>query len=232
MLKKPGINETWLDDIGRNSVFITVILAVALGTAFGQMASTPAGSSQSVVISGSPGSIRAGHILVRFKATPAQDVLNQLNTAFGAKVVGKIAAIGVSHLQVSPELGLPMLAHLRNRSDVEFAEFDSVVQAFQTFVPDDIYYSTAYASSHYGNIAQTGPPAVSAPAAWGGTAGDPNIVIAIVDTGVDDTHPDLASKIVGEYSFVGRSAKDGFGHGTHCAGIAAAATNNNVGIAG
>jgi thermitase len=106
------------------------------------------------------------------------------------------------------------------------------VQAIQTFVPDDTYYSTAYASSHNGKIAQWGPPAISGPAAWAVTLGDPNIVIAIVDTGVDDTHPDLASKIVGEYSYVGRSAKDGFGHGTHCAGIAAAATNNNAGIAG
>src|SRR6266567_1109306 len=230
MLKKPGINETWLDDIGRNSVFITVILVVALGTAFGQMASTPAGSKQTVMISGSPGSIRAGHILVRFKANPAQEALTQLNTAFGAKAVGKISKIGVTHLQVPPQAGLALLQHLHKRSDVEFAEFDSVVQSF--LQPDDPYYSTMFASSHYGNVDQWGPAAVSAPAAWDSTLGDPNIVIAIVDTGIDDTHPDLASKIVGEYSYVGRSAKDGFGHGTHCAGIAAAATNNNVGIAG
>src|SRR5207245_3153247 len=100
-----------------------------------------------------------------------------------------------------------------------------------TFQPNDPYYSTMYSSSHYGNVDQWGPPAVSAPAAWEVTLGDRSIVIGIVDTGVDDSHPDLASKIMGEYSYVG-SIKDGFGHGTHCAGIAAAATNNDVGIAG
>jgi thermitase len=221
-----------LDNIVRKLVFVVIVVSVVHATASSQTVSAPPFSAQTLTTGGSPGSIRAGHILVRFKTTPAQDVLSQLNTAFGAKAIGKIDKIGVTHLQAAPEAGLALLEHLRNRSDVEFAEFDSPVQAIQTFVPDDTYYSTAYASSHNGNIAQWGPPAVSGPAAWGVTAGNSSIVIAIVDTGVDDTHPDLASKIVGEYTFVGRSAKDGFGHGTHVAGIAAAATNNNVGIAG
>src|SRR6266705_1968139 len=140
-------------------------------------------SAQTRTIGAAPNSIRAGHILVRFKTTPGQDVMNQLNTAFGAKALGEIPGIGVTHLQAPPELGLALLGYLRNRPDVEFAEFDSPVQAMQTFVPDDTYYSTAYASSHNGNIAQWGPPAVSAPAAWGVTRGDPNTVISIVDTG-------------------------------------------------
>jgi len=195
---------------------------------------SPAGT---VMIGPSANSIRAGHILVRFKTTPAQEVLSELSTAFGAKVVGTIDEIGVTHFQTAPEEGLALLAHLRKRSDVEFAEFDSPVQAIQTLqspplTPNDIYYNTIYASSHYGKIAQWGPPAVSAPLAWGITRGHSSPVIAIVDTGVDDTHPDLASKIVGEYTYVGTSAKDGFGHGTHCAGIAAADTNNQIGIAG
>jgi thermitase len=230
--EKPIANEMQLDKISTKFVFAVIVVSALLGTAAAQTVSAPPFSARTLTTGGAPGSIRAGHILVRFKANPSQAVLDGLNTAYSAKVVGKIAALGVTHLQVSPELGLAMLGHLRNRSDVEFAEFDSPVQAIQTFVPDDTYYSTAYASSHNGNIAQWGPPAVSAPAAWGVTQGDPSVVIAIVDTGVDDTHPDLASKIVGEYSYVGRSAKDGFGHGTHCAGIAAADTNNNVGIAG
>jgi thermitase len=227
----PDNNETPRNKrVKQSAVAILFILVlIAVGTA---QTSAPVLSGEGVTTGASRGGIRPGHILVRFKTAPSQDAFNQLNTIFGANVVGRIPAIGVTHLQVSPEQGLAILGHLRNRSDVEFAEFDSPVQAIQTFTPDDTYYSTAYATSHNGKIAQWGPPAVSGPAAWAVTLGDPNIVIAIVDTGVDDTHPDLASKIVGEYSYVGRSAKDGFGHGTHCAGIAAAATNNNAGIAG
>ena len=230
MPKEPVIKEVQLDDIISKFVFIAIILAVVLGAASAQTASTPSFRAQTVMTSGSPGNIRAGHILVRFKTTPAQAVLDQLNTAFGAKAVGKIAEIGVTHLQVPPQAGLALLGHLRQRSDVEFAEFDSEVQAF--LQPDDPYFSTSLASSHYGTVSQWGPQAVSAPSAWDLTLGVPNIVIAIVDTGADSSHPDLASKIVGQYSYVGNSAKDGLGHGTHCAGIAAAATNNDVGIAG
>ena len=230
MPKEPVIKEVQLDDIINKFVFLAIILAVVLGAASAQTASTPSFRAQTVMTSGSPGSIRAGHILVRFKTTPAQGVLDQLNTAFGARIAGKIDKIGVIHLQAPSERGLALLGHLRQRSDVEFAEFDSEVQAF--LQPDDPYFSTSLASSHYGTISQWGPQAVSAPSAWDFTSGDPNIVIAIVDTGVDSSHPDLASKIVGQYSYVGNSAKDGFGHGTHCAGIAAAATNNDVGIAG
>ena len=230
MLKEPVIKEVQLHDIINKFAFPAIILTVVLGAASAQTASTPSLRAQTVMTSGSPGGIRAGHILARFKTTPAQAVLDQLNNAFGAKADGKIAEIGVTHLQVPPEAGLALLGHLRKRSDVEFAEFDSEVQAF--LQPDDPYFSAMLASSHYGNVSQWGPKAVSAPAAWDLTLGDPSIVIAIVDTGVDSSHPDLASKIVGQYSYVGRTAKDGFGHGTHCAGIAAAATNNDVGIAG
>ena len=229
MLKEPGIKEVQLRYIIHNAVFIAIILAAALGTS-AQTASFPASSTQTSTTGSAPNGFRAGHILVRFKTTPAQAVLDQLNTAFGAKAVGKIAGIGVTHLQV-PGSGLALLNHLQKRSDVEFAEFDSYVRAFVT--PNDPYFSTVYTTSHNGSTAQWAPQAVSAPSAWGMTGGDRNIVIAIVDTGVDDTHPDLASKIVGEYNFVkGETVHDGFGHGSHVAGIAAAATDNRTGIAG
>jgi len=173
VLEKPSAIKEQLNNIAKRSGFAITVILIALGVASAQNTSAPPSSAQVRAVGGSSHSIRAGHILVRFKSSAGQDVASQLNADFGAKVVGKIAALGVTHLQVAPELGLAMLGQLRNRPDVEFAEFDSPVQAIQTFVPDDTYYSTAYASSHNGNIAQWGPPAVSAPMAWGVTPGDP-----------------------------------------------------------
>jgi thermitase len=222
--------RTPLKKIFKKLVFTALTLSAGVRTIAAQSAPAQLSNSNAVMVSVSPKDIRGGHILVRFKTTPAQAVLDQLTAAFGAKAVGKISEIGVTHLQVEPHAGLALLTHLRARSDVEFAEFDSVVRTF--LQPDDPYFNSSFSSSHYGNVSQWGPQAVSAPSAWDSTLGDPNIVIAIVDTGVDSSHPDLASKIVGQYSYTGNSAKDGFGHGTHCAGIAAAATNNDVGIAG
>lgn len=67
--------------------------------------------------------------------------------------------------------------------------------------------------------------------AWKINSGDPRIKIAILDTGVDLNHPDLKNKIVAgrNISEPNKPPMDDSGHGTHCAGIAAAETNNNEG---
>jgi subtilisin family serine protease len=81
---------------------------------------------------------------------------------------------------------------------------------------------------------QWGLPIVSAPAAWDATLGSSAVVIAIVDTGVQLTHPDLAAHIdtANDYDFVNAdtSADDDYGHGTHVAGIAAALANGSYGV--
>ena len=51
------------------------------------------------------------------------------------------------------------------------------------------------------------------------------VVVAIVDTGLDAAHPDLAPQVVARADFTGQGTEDGNGHGTHCGGIAAAAEN-------
>lgn len=82
--------------------------------------------------------------------------------------------------------------------------------------------------------AETVPIGVSqikAPTAWGCSRGK-GIKVAVLDTGIDWTHPDLASNVKGSVSFVpGETAMDGNSHGTHCAGIIGAAING-AGVVG
>ena len=77
---------------------------------------------------------------------------------------------------------------------------------------------------------------IDAPEAWNVTHGSNTIIIAIIDEGVDLNHPDLKDKLAAGYDATGNgtggapSGDDA--HGTNCAGIAAAITDNSLGIAG
>lgn len=92
-------------------------------------------------------------------------------------------------------------------------------------VPGDPYYDQ-----------QNGPPCVDAEAAWDVLPENRDVIVVIIDTGIDLDHPDLEANINRDldWDFVGNDdrPKDDMGHGTHCAGIIGAVTDNAVGIAG
>ena len=100
---------------------------------------------------------------------------------------------------------------------------DAVVHA--TNVPNDPCQTTCGMGQ-----SEWYPALVNAPSAWDRSQGG-GVTIAILDSGIDASHPDLSSKVVGSADFT--DVHDGNGtHGTEVAGVAAAATNNGQGIAG
>ncbi len=103
-------------------------------------------------------------------------------------------------------------------------------------IPDDSQFAEQWGLH---NTAQTGGTAdadIDAPEAYGYADGKPvsEVTVAVIDTGVDCDHPDLAGQCVDGYNVLDENAEpdDDNGHGTHIAGTIAALRNNALGIAG
>ena len=108
------------------------------------------------------------------------------------------------------------------------------------FTPNDDYYPEQWAHNNYGQAdANYGGNVgiddadTDTDLAWDITTGDSDIIIAILDTGVNE-HSELQGRLLPGYDYVYNddNPSDIQGHGTACAGIAAAKGNNNSGIAG
>jgi thermitase len=125
-------------------------------------------------------------------------------------------------------------------SHIELAELDYIGGLLSTF-PNDTYFGDQYGLHNTGQTVegQAGTPDadIDAPEAWELHTGTDAITLAIIDTGISHSHPDLAAKLLPGRNFSGgdpNDADDGWliSHGTHCAGIAAAISNNSRGVAG
>lgn len=113
------------------------------------------------------------------------------------------------------------LADLMGHPDIDWAEPDRLVE--YSFDPGDPL-----------NEDQLWIESIDLPAAWNISTGDPTVVVAVVDSGVSASHPDLQGKLLPGYDFFDDDddPDDQVGHGTAVAGIIAARGNDGVGIAG
>jgi subtilisin family serine protease len=161
-------------------------------------------------------------VLVKFSPGLSESGRSMALSAVNADVVDSIPELGVLILRIPEGQAGHVIAQLRARGDVEYAEPNYYASASDV-IPNDPGWSQQY------NMA-----AIHAPAGWGYTTGATWVTIAILDTGVDLTHPDLAAKILPGIDIVNNDSdpSDDHGHGTHVAAIAAASTNNGAGVAG
>ena len=115
-----------------------------------------------------------------------------------------------------------------------FAE-ETQAAEISRYIEPNIRFQTTFTPNDPCWNYQWGPAKIQADYAWNTTTGDPSVLVAIIDTGIDWNHPDLAANYVAlGYDWVNNDTDpmDDNGHGTHCAGIIAATLNNSVGIAG
>jgi thermitase len=162
-----------------------------------------------------------GEVLVKFKRDAPPASVRATLSAQNARAVGQVPALGVHRLSVPEGRELAVIASLRHHPLVEYAEPNYIIHA--VLDPNDPYFPS-----------QWGLDMIDAPEAWDITTGSSDIIIAIVDSGIDLDHPDLSGKIIVGYDYVNGDwvPDDDYGHGTHVAGIAAAQTNNSTGVAG
>lgn len=128
-----------------------------------------------------------------------------------------------SYAELNSDEGDPanLAKEMRKSQELEIVEPDYIMRA--SAVPNDAMFVEQWA--HH---------ITSAEQAWNIQAGSSDIIIAVIDSGVDLDHPDFSNKLVAGYDFVNddNAPDDDNGHGTHVAGIVAASSNNSIGVAG
>jgi len=160
-----------------------------------------------------------GYILVGPKAGTPDAVVDQTLADHGGRSLGKLDKLNIHVVEVPVDHEADTVARLAKNPHVRFAEVDRLVPP--TATANDPMFGSEW------HLVKIG-----APAAWDTSTGS-GVTIAILDSGVDGTHPDLSTKIVPGWNFYDSNSNtsDVYGHGTIVAGAAAAATNNSTGVA-
>ncbi len=191
---------------------------------------------------GPSGPYATDHILVEFDSTVSPQNIRSTVREYGIHSFRRISNRDLYRVDLPEGSSVQeMLYVIKQNAFVENARPDYVARVAVT--PNDTFFKDQYALSNTGQPVSPIPGSptgkasadISATTAWEETKGSAQIIIAVIDTGVELTHPDLENKIVSPgRDFVNDDfdASDDHGHGTFVAGIAAAETNNSEGIAG
>jgi subtilisin family serine protease len=161
-------------------------------------------------------------LLVRLKPGVGDKEEGALHSMASAVAVDENKALRLVRVKLAAGTDMKKaMAEYRSSALVEYVQPNYIYHAL--LVPNDPHYWR-----------QWNMPKISAEPAWDITRGDTGVVVAVVDTGVDLDHPDLAGNVIPGYNVIspGGLPQDDNGHGTHVTGIVAAITDNDLGVAG
>jgi subtilisin family serine protease len=193
----------------------------------------------------------ADHLVVQLQPGSSEQDLQAVVAKNGGRILQQMAVPGLYLVQLpTPTLNsLPqaITKFSAETGTLQFAEADTVVHAM--LAPNDPSFTQEWGLSNTGQNGGKAHADIDATDAWGITKGSANIVVAVIDTGIDYNHPDLAANIwtnpggvagdpyTGDlhgWNFYGNNndPMDDFFHGTHVAGTIGAVGNNATGVAG
>jgi len=164
----------------------------------------------------------AGRVLLIVDPAVDESESERAIRAVGGRAIEGDSRIGLQVVELMPGASEEAAVRsLRGRRGILAAELDELVPLSQ-IIPNDPYYAN-----------QAHLKAIKAPMAWVKSTGSPSVIVAVVDTGVNGNHPDLAGRLLPGWNTYDNNANfaDVYGHGTKVAGTITAATNNGVGVA-
>ncbi len=176
-----------------------------------------------------------GEIIVKFEDDITEEYRNLVIQEHDCLAVDRCLFSNVQLIQIPESLTAGEMVDIFQKEDaVDYAELNYYART--SLIPDDSFYSYQW------NLNDDISGGISAEAAWDIQTGDPNVIVAVLDSGVAyedfETYkqaPDLAgTSFVAGYDFVNNDshANDDQGHGTHVTGTIAQSTNNGIGVAG
>lgn len=231
--------ETW-EETTMKRVIIFLIFALLLigGQSRAVVEKTSAGAAMP------DGNFMPGELLVKYRTEAAKAGLAQLNAILGATVQTDFEVLRWQHIRLPETLKMDdAMSAYKSDPNVELVQPNFIYRINVT--PNDAQFNLLY-----------GMVKINAPQAWDITTGDPNVVVAVIDTGIDKNHPDLAAnvwqnpnEVAGngidddsngfvddtygwDFLTMDNDPADGHDHGTHVSGTIGGVGNNGIGVAG
>lgn len=162
----------------------------------------------------------AGELIVKLRPGVRRERGRALAREQGGDVVEEVGSRRLHRIRLPEAKRRAARRALARHPEIEWAAPNELLPP--SALPDDPYYTIAW---HL--------PKIAAPGAWDLATGE-GVAIAVLDSGVDPTHPDLVGKLLPGWNFHDDTpdTSDSYGHGTRVAGVAAAATGNALGVPG